>query len=208
MPRRARPPKPKRSVARTPPSGTAASPGQLRKRLAEALEQQRASSEILKAISRSTSDLGPVLETLIENATRLCGADRGQIYRADGDVLRYAIAYGLAPDVMRYLEQRPLPSGRVCWRRTHPREHRPSRARKLIARLCDESGRVLGSCPVTDRLRRSSACCRRAPERPLRCLPQHGQSASASAYQEGTPSLPRIHETTSTKMGRRGIVWA
>jgi GAF domain-containing protein len=109
MPRRARPAKPKRSVARTSPSGTAASPGQLRKRLAEAREQQRASSEILKAISRSTSDLGPVLETLIENATRLCGADRGQIYLADGDVLRYAIAYGLAPDVMRYLEQRPLP---------------------------------------------------------------------------------------------------
>lgn len=50
-----------------------------------------------------------MLDTLIENATRLCGADRGQIYRADGDVLRYAIAYGLAPDVMSYLAQRPLP---------------------------------------------------------------------------------------------------
>ena len=109
MPRRARPAKPKRPVARTSPSGTPASPGQLRKRLAEAREQQRASSEILKAISRSTSDLGPILETLIENATRLCGADRGQIYRADGDLLHYAIACGLAPDVMSYLAQRPLP---------------------------------------------------------------------------------------------------
>jgi two-component system NtrC family sensor kinase len=109
MPRRARPAKPKRPTARKSPSGKPANPGQLRKRLIEALEQQRATSEVLTAISRSTFDLGPVLETLIENATRLCGADRGQIYRADGDVLRFAIVYGVAPEIRSYLEERPLP---------------------------------------------------------------------------------------------------
>jgi signal transduction histidine kinase/putative methionine-R-sulfoxide reductase with GAF domain len=81
------------------------------RQLTEALEQQTATSEVLRVISRSTFELAPVLETLIENATRLCGADRGQVYKAEGDLLRSATVYGLAPEVAEYLERRPLEIG-------------------------------------------------------------------------------------------------
>ncbi len=53
-------------------------------KLNEALSQQAATAEVLKAISRSSFDLGSVLQTLIDNATRLCNAQRGVMLRPDG----------------------------------------------------------------------------------------------------------------------------
>ena len=75
------------------------------------LEQQTATTEVLKIISRSTFDLQPVLETLVENATRLCGADHGYIFKFDGEALRLAVAYGASPETREYMEQRPVPLG-------------------------------------------------------------------------------------------------
>jgi signal transduction histidine kinase len=80
--------------------------------LSEALEQQTATSEVLKVISRSTFDLQPVLETLIENAVRLGSAEYGVIYKFDGEILHVAALYGASPELMEYWQRTQFRPGR------------------------------------------------------------------------------------------------
>ena len=69
------------------------------KELTEALEQQTATSEILGVIASSPTDLKPVLETITERATRVCGAEDGVLRLVEGNVLRLAAHCGSIPDV-------------------------------------------------------------------------------------------------------------
>jgi GAF domain-containing protein/CheY-like chemotaxis protein len=85
----------------------------LERTLSEALQQQTATADVLKVISRSTFDLQAVLENLLESAVRLCGADRGFVYRQDGDFYRVAASCGHSPEWLATIEPYPIHKDRT-----------------------------------------------------------------------------------------------
>jgi signal transduction histidine kinase len=79
--------------------------------LTEALEQQTATSEILRVISRSPTDVQPVLDTILDNGLRLCDAPCGAIFRFDGEAFVLAAVAGVSPALREFLEATRFPPG-------------------------------------------------------------------------------------------------
>jgi signal transduction histidine kinase len=85
---------------------------QLTADLAETIETQRASAEVLRVIGDSAFDLDPVFKTVVENASKLCGADAGQIFMTDGGFYRLRASFGVSPSYRELLERNPIAPGR------------------------------------------------------------------------------------------------
>jgi two-component system, NtrC family, sensor kinase len=85
--------------------------GELRQRtddLSESLEQQTATSDVLKVISSSPGDLKPVFDAMLANATRICGANFGNLLLCEGDTFRVAALHGARPEWVELREREPV----------------------------------------------------------------------------------------------------
>src|SRR5215472_14424060 len=98
----------KTTKARTHVDSLRAANADLKKKLAEALEQQTATSEVLQVISSSPGELQPVFQAMLASATRICGAKFGMLYLYEGDCFRDVAHHNVPPALAEHRRLHPV----------------------------------------------------------------------------------------------------
>jgi GAF domain-containing protein len=109
--------------------------------LRESLQQQTATADVLKVISRTAFELQPIFDTLVENAVRLCEAERAFLFRFDGKLLRSVASYNVSPALREFVDKNPIAPGRHSISARAALERRTSRSIPSMPMLCEMSGR-------------------------------------------------------------------
>jgi len=106
------PTRPKRSKAPRPARQGSAAFADLQekldartKQLNEAIERENATAEVLRVISSSPGELEPVFQAMLANATRICGAEFGNMYLCEGDTFRFRAVAVHSPPTTSYVER-------------------------------------------------------------------------------------------------------
>ena len=103
-------PAPRRN--KTAKAGASKETARLKRELSEALERQKATGEILAAISSSTAELQPILDTIVRTASRLCSAEFSQIYKLHDGKYHMAATNNTATEFIKYSLEHPMSPGR------------------------------------------------------------------------------------------------
>jgi regulator of replication initiation timing len=97
----------KTTKARTPVDRLRANNADLKKKLAEMLEQQTATSEVLQVISSSPGELEPVFQVMLANAMRICEAKFGNVFRLENGAMQPVASLGTPEPLTKFFQQGP-----------------------------------------------------------------------------------------------------